>query len=176
MVLFTIMLTTHVFRHCTVTEQWSGEYPYSSICNLAVENKNGKVVGRWRISTDINPRGETTLDRFLRWSKNYIPPDMKLDQLIEELVQDGMSREVVKDTLDEGLRSADFFINPNRRPFLHDLTAYPHLRKSNRQLWRECYAVRRWWKAMRNSPAHLLQFRLQGFDYLYDSSYRLWKK
>lgn len=152
----------HTFKHCIVEEVWSGEYPWSSFCNFWVYDKScTTTIAKFIIRTDINPRGETTLQRQLRWAKHYIPPTAALDETMEELEEEGHEKEELLRILKRGYEAVNFF--KERRPLVLSTVD----KKMNREYWRLVYKERKVWKELGRSPAHLLVYRLTGFDYLH---------
>ena len=155
----------HTFTHCTATEEWSGEYPYSSACLFTVRDKLGGIIIKWRFTTDINPRGESTLEQCLRWCKYYIPKNAKLEEVIDYLVKEGYDKKDLYQVIDEGKKAVEFF--SSRRPYISSKA--PHMRSLYRQEWRYIYKERKLWRELGKSLPHLLLYRLHGvkFDYLH---------
>jgi len=165
---------TYQFAHCTYEEEWTRDDLWFMSCHGTVKNLDGKIIKSFHFRTDINPKGETTAQCCRRWAKFYCPPGATMAEVMAVLSK-SYSEEYLNNQLAVAMRQYDFFKHdrPVGYPGREGLAKFPHMRRWWRDRWREARAVRRWWRAMALNQPQLLLFTVTGFDYLYDSPYKL---
>jgi len=59
--------------YCDYAQFWYGDFPYGSWCYAIRKCKTTGLVEVAKISTDINPRGESSADAWKRRCATYVP-------------------------------------------------------------------------------------------------------
>lgn len=152
-------METKVFTNCTYTEEWRGEYPYSSSCTATVESE-GKVIAKFHFATCINCKGETDAEWCRRWARDYIPRTYTLQEVIRFWEERGYAVVALEATLAKAVSRIEGYMFERSRPYSW-LTG-----RCRREAWRKIYEERRVHKRLLQSPAHLLHRELSGTNYL----------